>query len=142
MKTIVMYYTFGGTSKKEAEHIAAEKKGVVLCEIEQKKKYNIITAFFSGCPKAMKRKVVEIKEVPYNLEAFEHIILVAPIWAGYPAPAFNAMVDLLPQGKEVEIFMCSGSGESIKSEEGTKKIIQDKNCKLIAYHNIKTQSKK
>ena len=34
MKTIIMYYTFGGTSKKEAERIADEKKNVVLCEVQ------------------------------------------------------------------------------------------------------------
>lgn len=138
MKTIIMYYTFGGTSKKEAERIAEDNKDVVLCEVKQKKKYNILTAFFSGCPKAMKRQAVEIEEVKYDLAAFDRIIFVAPIWAGFPVPAFNSMVNLLPEGKEVEIFMCSGGGEAPKSEEGTKKIIQDKNCKLIAYHNIKT----
>ena len=85
----------------------------------------------------MKRQVVEIKDVQYDLSDFDRIIFVAPIWAGFPVPAFNAMVNLLPTGKEVEIFMCSGGGEAPKSEEGTKKMIQDKNCKLIAYHNIK-----
>lgn len=138
MKTIIMYYTFGGTSKKEAERIAYETNDVVLCEVQQKKKYNIFTAFILGCPKAMKRQVVEIKDVPYDLEGFDRIIFVTPIWAGFPVPAFNAMVNLLPVGKEVEIFMCSGGGEAPKSEEGTKKMIQDKNCKLVAYHNIKT----
>lgn len=138
MKTIIMYYTFGGTSKKEAERIAYETNDVVLCEVQQKKKYNIFTAFILGCPKAMKRQVVEIKDVPYDLESFDRIIFVTPIWAGFPVPAFNAMVNLLPAGKEVEIFMCSGGGEAPKSEEGTKKMIQDKNCKLVAYHNIKT----
>ena len=138
MKTMIMYYTFGGRCKKEAEHIANETKNAVLCEIQQKKKYNIFTAFFSGCPSAMKRKSAQIKDVPYNLEDFDRIILVTPIWAGYPAPAFNSMVNLLPEGKEVEIFMCSGSGKAPKSEEGTKKMIEDKKCKLVAYHNIKT----
>lgn len=138
MKTIIMYYTFGGRSKKEAERIADENKEAVLCEVKQKKKYNIITTFFSGCPKAMKRKATEITEVQYNLAAFDHIIFVAPIWAGFPAPAFNSMINLLPSGKDVEIYMCSGGGEATKSEEGTKKMIKDKNCKLIAYHNIKT----
>ncbi|MFR5004155.1 MAG: flavodoxin family protein [Thomasclavelia ramosa] len=137
MKTIIMYYTLGGTSKKEAERIASENENVVICEVQQKKKYNIFTAFILGCPKAMKRQVVEIKDVQYDLSDFDRIIFVAPIWAGFPVPAFNAMVNLLPAGKEVEIFMCSGGGEAPKSEEGTKKMIQDKNCKLIAYHNIK-----
>lgn len=138
MKTIVMYYTFGGASKKEAERIAAEDKDAVLCEVQEKKKRNMFTAFFPGCPQAMKRSASEIKEILYNLTDYERIVIVAPIWAGFPVPAFNAIVNLLPAGKEVELFFCSGGGEAPKSEEGTKKIIQDRNCKLIAYHDIRT----
>mgnify|MGYP001148291225 CR=1 FL=1 len=40
MKTIIMYYTLGGTSKKEAERIASENENVVICEVQQRK--NII----------------------------------------------------------------------------------------------------
>lgn len=138
MKTIIMYYTFGGSSKKEAEKIAEANKDAILCEVLEKKKRNIFTAFFPGCSQAMKRSASEIKEILYDLASYERIMIVAPVWAGFPVPAFNAMVNLLPTGKEVELFLCSGSGETSKSEEGTKKMIQDKNCKLIAYHDIKT----
>lgn len=138
MKTIIMYYTFGGSTKKEAEKIAEANKDAILCEVLEKKKRNIFTAFFPGCKQAMKRSTSEIKGIPHDLAGYERIMIVAPVWAGFPVPAFNAMVNLLPAGKEVELFLCSGSGEASKSEEGTKKMIQDKNCKLIAYHDIKT----
>ena len=113
-------------------------RGAVLCEVQEKKKRNMFTAFISGCPQAMKRIASEIQEIPYDLADYERIVIVAPIWAGFPVPAFNAIVNLLPAGKEVELFLCSGGGEAPKSEEGTKKMIQDKNCKLIAYHDIRT----
>lgn len=137
MKTIILYYTFGGTSKKEAEKIAESNKEAVLCEVKEMKKRNIITAFFSGCPMAMKREASKIQPISYQLEDYDRIILVAPIWAGFPVPAFNAMVNLLPKGREVELFLCSGGGEAPKSEEGTKQMIADKGCKLVDYRNIK-----
>lgn len=137
MKTIIMYYTFGGRSRKEAERIADENKDCVICDIKEKKKLNIVTAFFSGCPKAMKRSTSSINEIKYDLNDFDKIILISPIWAGFPAPAFNSMVELLPSGKEVEIFLCSGGGETPKSKEGTCQMILNKNCTLIEYHDVR-----
>lgn len=137
MKTIILYYTFGGTSRKEAERVAEQNKGAVICEVKEKKKRNIVTAFIPGCPQAMKREMSKIEILPYNVDDYERIILIAPVWAGFPVPAFNAMVNLLPKEKEVEIFVCSGGGETPKSEEGTKQLILDKGCKLIGYHDIR-----
>ncbi|BBF42314.1 flavodoxin [Lachnospiraceae bacterium KM106-2] len=138
MKTLIMYYTFGGSSKKEAEKLASENEKSVLCQVTEVKKKNIFTAFFSGCPNAMKRKASKINNLSQDPEKFDRIILVAPIWAGYPVPAFNAMVELLPEGKEVSVYLCSGGGEAPKSKEGTCKLITDRNCKLLAYHDVKT----
>jgi menaquinone-dependent protoporphyrinogen IX oxidase len=137
MKTIIMYYTLGGTSRKEAERIAEQNKEAILCEVKEEKKRNIITAFVPGCSLAMKREKSKIKVLAFNLEDFDSIILVAPIWAGFPVPAFNAMVNLLPKEKEVEVHLCSSGGETPKSEEGTKQMIKDKGCKLTGYHDIK-----
>ena len=138
MKKIVLYYTFGGSSRKEAERIASQDLESVLCEVLEQKKRSMLSAFFSGCPQALKRKASLIKELPFSLTEFDRIILVAPVWAGYPVPAFNAMVDRLPQGKEVEIYLCSAGGETPKSEAGTKELIEQKKCKLISFHQIKT----
>ncbi|MFA9380051.1 MAG: hypothetical protein ACERKO_03220 [Acetanaerobacterium sp.] len=60
------------------------------------------------------------------------------MWAGYPAPAFNAIMELLPADKEVEIFLCSGGGDAQKSEQDTKKLVEKKGCKLISYRNVRT----
>lgn len=138
MKTIILYYTFGGSSRKEAQRIADSIENAVVCEVKQKKKYNIFTAFISGCPKAMKRSASDIKEIEYNLNDYDKIILVAPVWAGFPVPAFNSMVELLPAGKEVELFICSGGGETPKSKDGTCQMIIDKKCKLVDYHDVRT----
>jgi hypothetical protein len=136
MKTIVLYYSFGGTSKKEAENLA-KKNEAVVCEVKENKKRNIFTAFVPGCPNAMKRKQSDIMKLSYNLNEYDRILLVAPVWAGYPAPAFNSMVNLLPSEKEVEVYLSSGGGETPKSQEGTKQMILDKKCKLLGYHDLK-----
>lgn len=141
MKTVILYYTYGGSTKKEAERLATEL-GARAVQVKEAKKRIMFSAFFSGCPKAMRREAVPILPVEEDLSGYDKIILGCPIWAGHPAPAFNAIVDLLPPGKEVEIFLCSGSGDSSKSAEGTKKLIEAKGCTVASYRDVKTGGKK
>lgn len=138
MKTIILYYTLGGASRKEARKLAIENKQAIVCEVLEAKKRTLFSSFIPGCPMAMMRKASKIQAIKYKLSEFDRIQIICPIWAGFPAPAFNAIVNLLPVGKEVELFMCSGGGEASKSQEGTEKMIIDKDCKLVSYHNIKT----
>jgi menaquinone-dependent protoporphyrinogen IX oxidase len=137
MKTIVMYYSLGGKTKAEAERIAAEKNAEIY-EVQELKKRGFFNALFKGCPSSMKREASEIKALRCNLDEYDKIIIGAPVWGGFPAPAFNAMLNFLPAGKDVELFICSAGGETPKSEQGTKELIQSKGCTLISYNNIKT----
>jgi len=138
MKTIVLYYSFGGSTKAEAERIAAENDAV-LCRVEETKNRSLLSAFVPGAPNSMNRKASEIKQIEQDLNSFGRIIIGCPIWGGYPAPAFNAIVEMLPRSKEVELFFCSGGGDTQKSSQGTKDLISKKGCKLISYRDVKTE---
>jgi len=138
MKTIVLYYSFGGSTKAEAERIAAENDAV-LCRVEETKNRSLLSAFVPGAPNSMNRKASEIKQIEQDLNSFDRIIIGCPIWGGYPAPAFNAIVEMLPRDKEVELFFCSGGGDTHKSSQGTKDLIFKKGCKLISYRDVKTE---
>ncbi len=105
MKTAILYYSFGGYSKKIALQLVTEEENAEVYEVKEQKKRNMLTAVFSGCPMAAKRKASKIQPVDCQLEQYDKIILLAPIWAGYPAPAFNSMVELLPSGKKVELYL-------------------------------------
>lgn len=137
MKTIVIYYSLGGRTKAEAQRVAAEKNAS-LCEIEEVKKRNFFNALFKGCPDAMKRRPSEIKAPGIDLGEFDKIIIGTPVWGGFPAPPFNAIVALLPADKEVELFVCSGGGETPKSAQGTRDLIAAKGCTLVSYRDVKT----
>ncbi len=137
MKTAIVYYTFGGSTKKEAESLALALNAP-LYRVREKRNRSFIGSFISGCYHAMHRKASAIQKPDVDLKAFDRILLGSPVWAGFPAPAFNAMVELLPTGKEVEVFLCSGGGETLKSEQGTKAMIQRKGCTLVAYRDVKT----
>lgn len=137
MKNIIIYYTFGGSTKKEAERLAEELQAPVY-RVREARNRSFIGAFVPGSYQAMRRKASAIRPLDIRLADYDRIIIGSSVWAGFPAPAFNAIVELLPKGKEVEIFLCSGGGETPKSEQGTKVLIEKKGCTLVSYRDVKT----
>jgi flavodoxin len=140
MKSIVIYYTFGGFTKKEAERLAAEHQAS-LCRVREAHERSFLGAFVPGGYQAMRRKATAIKSLDIRLQDYDRIIIGCPVWAGYPAPAFNSIMELLPKGKEVEVFLCSGGGETPKSKQGTKALVEKRGCNLVSYRDVKTNAK-
>ena len=136
MKTLVIYYSLSGSTKREAERIASELQAE-LCEVKERKKRSGIAAFIPGCPQAMKRKATQIEPLTADLASYDKIIIGAPIWASHPAPAWNSIAALLPQGKEVELFFLSGGGDSSASAQGSREIIEGKGCTVTGYRDVK-----
>ena len=137
MKTIILYYSLGGHTKAEAEKLAAQRDAEMYA-IEEVKRRNILNAVIPGCFHARNRKASEIKALSVDLNAYDRIMIGAPIWGGFPSPAFNSMIELLPEEKEVELFFCSGGGDSSMSSEGTRRMVAARNCTLVEYRDIKT----
>lgn len=137
MKEAVVYYTFGGSTKKEAERIGAEL-GAPVFRVKEKWNRGLIGAFVPGGFQAIKRKKTKLEPVAFNLSEYDKIYLGAPIWASNPAPAFNSMVELLPSGKEVEVFFCAAGGDPRESDEQTKRMIEQKGCSVSRLYTITT----
>ena len=136
MKTIVLYYSYKGHTKAVAQKMA-KAQGAEAVEIQTKKVKSMVATAFFDCPRAMMRKAVPIKPITKNLAGYDRIILAAPVWAGNPAPAFNAMVKLLPKGKEVKVVLVSKGGETEKSAAGTKALIEKQGCRVAGYEDVK-----
>lgn len=137
MKTIIIYYTFGGSTKKEAERLSAELNAP-LCRVKEVRDHSLFASFIPGGFTAMKRKSVAIQPLDINLNDYDRIIIGCPVWAAFPAPAFNSIVNQLPSGKEVELFLCSAGGDTMKSMQGTKAMIEEKGCTVISYRDVPT----
>ena len=113
----------------------AEKETADIYEIKEKKSRNIFSAYVFGCFQAMKQKKSDIEPIDIDLQLYDRIIVMAPIWASFPAPAINNVIEILPTGKEIEFIAVSASGSS-KSEK-VKDDIQNKVGKAIDYKDIK-----
>ncbi|WP_051650846.1 flavodoxin family protein [Lachnoclostridium phytofermentans] len=136
-KTLVMYYSFTGHTKEMAEK-QAKKNNADSVEIKESKKRSKWNAYLKGCVQARKQSSTKIDEVNIDFTKYERILIGAPIWAGYPAPAFNSMIDMIPSGKEVELFFLSGSGSTAKTRNKIKKYLSDHHIKVSKYMDLKS----
>lgn len=136
MKTAVVYFSHGGATRSFAR-AEANARGADLLEAVPAKKYNMFTTIAQGCPAAMKQKRVPLAAAP-NLSGYQRIVLMAPVWSGFPAPPFNSMVDLLPSGAEVEVLLISASGSSDRSRGKVRALIQSKGCKVITQRDVRS----
>lgn len=137
MASIVLYYTLGGTTRKEAE-ARAEREGAAICEVTELRKRNLFTAFLPGCPHAMRRKPSKIAPIQAELPCYDRFILCFPVWAGFPAPACNAVLDLLPEGSEIALVLCSSGGETPKTKQDTIEYIKRRGFTLLSYEDVCT----
>ena len=134
MKTLILFYSYTGNSKRFAENLSKEI-GADIEEVKTDKRPGTIAAYVLGSFSAMRQKSVIIKPIQADISQYDHFILIAPIWAGNPAPAFNSMIDNLSAKKSVELYLISGSGNSNKDKISS--YVENKGFKIFAYHDIK-----
>ncbi len=134
MKTVYLYYSYTGNAEKVAL-AAAKKAGSPAYEIKTVKKLGKIAAYTSGCIGALRGASAKIEPVKANLSIFDKIIVAGPVWAGRPAPAVNAILAQLPAGKDVEVWLTSGSGRS-KSKEAVEKALAGKGMKSVTVQHV------
>ncbi|MBR0135058.1 MAG: hypothetical protein IJM18_02560 [Clostridia bacterium] len=121
MDTLVMFFSFTGRTHYEAKRKAEEVEGE-LYEVREQKRRSLWSAYLFGPYQARRRKPVIIEPVAINLEEYDRIILMCPVWGGMPAPAFNAMLKELPSGKTVDVLLTSDSGKARSAEELKKRM--------------------
>ena len=138
MKSIILYYSYNGHTKKVAEKLA-KAQGAELVEVKTQTEKGKFLIFLVDCPRARMRKSVAIEPITQDLSGYDLITVASPVWAGFPSPVFNAVVKLLPKGKNVQVVMvsASGSGATSKSEEGTKKMMRHLGLRVVGYKDVK-----
>ena len=135
MKTLILYYSYSGKTKAIAEKLAAQESADIA-EIKDAKRPGKLKAYIGGIFAAGLGKAWPILPLTVNLAGYDRLILLAPIWANNPAPAFNSVLKLLPQGTVVAVKMVSMSGKS-DCKERLEAAIRAKGCTLESFEDVK-----
>ena len=141
MKPVILYYSLSGKTRAEAQKRAAET-GADIVELLEKRKRGIFSAFIPGCPQALNRKASKIRPVSIDWSQYDGVTLMAPVWAGHPAPAFNAALELIPKDKVLHIVLTSSGGETPNSKDGTIAMLRNQGFALASYTDVATAAAK
>lgn len=134
MKSLVIFYSYGGNTREEAQAMAASVEGD-LFEVRDTARPSMVGAFLR-CASARGMKPTPVQPLSVNLEAYDDIIIMAPVWAGFPAPAIYNVFNALPQGRNVEVYLVSGGGTSACREK-IEALVAQKGCTLSRWRDIK-----
>ena len=112
MKTIIIYYSYTGNTRKVAldlKNYLAKQGSVEFIEL---KALDESKSFFGQVKRALFRKEAEIADTEFDLSKFDLICLGTPVWAFGPAPAMNTFLKKCfgVENKTVVIFTTYGSG--------------------------------
>ncbi|MBR6109090.1 MAG: hypothetical protein IKQ36_05085 [Clostridia bacterium] len=140
MDTLIAYYSFSGRTHYEAKRMA-EKTGGELYEVREQKRRSLLSALVFGVSQARKRKHVYVEPFAVNMEEYDRVIIMCPVWGGYPAPAFNSIVAELVRGQEVQIVLTSDSGKAHDLNE-LKKRVELQGVRVTEVSVIKTEDLK
>ncbi len=135
MKTLVLFYSYSGHTKRLADELAA-KEACDIAQITDVRRPGKLKAYSAGCLAAIKGKAWSIQPLSADFSNYDRLILLSPVWAGNPPPAVNAAIELFPAGKSVEVKMISGSGKC-GCEERLSGVITNKGSTLAGFENIK-----
>jgi flavorubredoxin len=139
MKTLVFYYSLTGKTRKKCETIA-KLIGADTYPIFEVKKRNIFGAYIFGSHSAMQHKGSEIMPITVDVNQFDTIMIVSPIWAGAITPAINSLLRSIDiKGKNIVAAINSAGGSSLSSD-GFKKEIEANGGNVVAFLNLSKAS--
>lgn len=107
MKSLIVYYSYTGNTKKVAEvlkEVLSQTQEVDIFGLEPEDESN---NFFIQVVRALSRKRALLREPPLDVSRYELICIGSPVWAFAPAPAVNSYLDGLKniEGKDAIFFV-------------------------------------
>lgn len=112
MRSLIIYYSFSGNTKKAAVFLKDYLSTEGQVNILELKDLNESGKFFTQAAQAFKHARASIQKVNLDLSDYDLICFGSPVWAFGPAPAMNTCLDRCfgLEGKNAILFTTYGSG--------------------------------
>ncbi|WP_276370186.1 NAD(P)H-dependent oxidoreductase [Chryseolinea sp. H1M3-3] len=112
MKLLIIYFSFSGNNEMLVDDLK-KRLGCEAVKIIESKKRKDMTILFD----VMFNRTPRINNIGKNLEEYDHIILIAPIWAGKIASPLKSLLLLEKENIHDYSFICVCSGVENQKEK-------------------------
>jgi flavodoxin len=129
MKLLVVYYSNRGSTAKIAKAITTvtNASGRELIDSNSQTGKGMMTLALS----AMLGWSSSLRNPDYNLEGFDTILLMTPIWAGNPTPAMNTFLKKVNlRGKQVILALVGAGTDNMSAADKLTKSIEASSGKV------------
>jgi len=135
MKTLVVYFSRDGHTKKIAEQIAEKLNADIEAIKESTNRKGIIGWLKSGAESA-RGKVPEINTLSNDVESYDLVVVGTPVWAGTVASPVRGFLSQYRESiKEAAFFCTMGSSEGRTFDE--MKELSGKEPKAVSSYTAK-----
>lgn len=112
MKSLIVYYSYTGNTRKVAQtmkEVLSQNQEVDILGLEPEDESD---NFFVQAARALSGKRALLAQAPLDVSGYELICIGTPVWALAPPPAVNSYLDGLKniEGKDAICFVTYGSG--------------------------------
>jgi flavodoxin len=118
MKTLIAYYSFTQNNEKLAKHLQ-RRLNCDIVKIETTKNRNGLSILLD----LIFKRNPEIKPVPYYLQDYDHVIFIAPIWAGRIAMPMKSFMTQERLNLEQYSFVTLCGGNAGQKEKIEKELV-------------------
>ena len=138
MKSIIIYHSFSGNTKKVAQALAEYLKTKGDVETLELKDLDDNGNFFSQGSRAIKKERAKINEIKLDLSEYDLICLGSPVWAFGTTPAMNSFLDKCSGvvNKRIILFTTSGGMGDDKCMDYMQGILEKKGTKEFSRFSI------
>jgi flavodoxin len=147
MKSVIVYYSFSGNTKKVAEILAEHLRKKSEVDTIELKAPDESKSFFRQALRALVKTKAKTEAVNVGMSKYGLICIGSPVWAFGPAPAMNTFLSQCEglEGKDAIVFTTYGSGAGnshciiyIKNILGKKGV---KNCSSFTVEGARASDK-
>lgn len=125
--TLVLYYSFEGSTKKIAEYIAKEIEADIekITPVKELKSKGFSKFLWGGSQVIMKKKP-EINPINLNLDDYNTVLIGTPIWAGtFAPPIYTLLEEGYLKNKKIGYFYCHEGGAKNAVKKAKESIEKD-----------------
>lgn len=131
MKTLILYYSRNGHTKKVAEAISNSFKCDIEEVIDQKNRKGILGWIFAGRDATLSN-LTKINDLVHDISSYDLIIIGTPNWAGNMSPAIRTMILQYEEQFKDVAFFCTAGGDGEKVCKKMEELVEKKAVARLA----------